>query len=115
MILVSLPRLDILAGDRRPRGLNRPVPDCLSGDTGNDPSLLEPPRRGAYDRTHRELGGREAGPGTPATGSRSPIDPRESRTMTDPRPCPFRWAGRPVILACLAVALPAGPRALGQA
>ena len=35
--------------------------------------------------------------------------------MTYPRPCSFRWACRTIILACLALALPAVPRAFGQA
>ena len=37
--------------------------------------------------------------------------------MTSPRPCPFRWAYRTIIVACLALALalPAVPRVLGQA
>ena len=35
--------------------------------------------------------------------------------MTDPRPYFFRWARRTIILACLALALAAGPRASGQA
>jgi hypothetical protein len=35
--------------------------------------------------------------------------------MTDPRPCSFRRASRPIILACLVLSLPAVPRAFGQA
>ena len=35
--------------------------------------------------------------------------------MTYLRPCSFRWARRTIILACLALALAAGPRASGQA
>ncbi len=35
--------------------------------------------------------------------------------MTYPRPCSFRRACRPIILTCLALALPAMPRAFGQA
>ncbi len=31
-----------MAGDRRTQGLNRPIPDCLSGDTGTIRAFLHP-------------------------------------------------------------------------
>src|SRR5262245_9895127 len=82
---------------------------------GSDPGLLECSRHGAYDRTHSEVSRLDAGPRTPVPISPSPIDPRESRTMTCPPPCPVRWARPTIILAGLALALPAVPRVLGQA
>jgi hypothetical protein len=36
----SGPGVDIMAVDRRPQGLNRPIPDCLSGDTGTIRAFL---------------------------------------------------------------------------
>src|SRR6516164_4960357 len=73
-----------------PGGAEQTHPGQPLGSVGDDPSLLEPSRRGAYDRTNCEISGLDAGPHTPAPIPQSPIDPRDSRTMTFPRPCPFR-------------------------
>src|SRR5262245_24983683 len=89
--------------------------DYHLGRFGNDPSLLECSRHGAYDRTHSELSRLDAGARTPAPISPSPIDPRESRTMTCPPPCALRGARPPSSLACMALALQVVPRVLGQA
>jgi hypothetical protein len=55
------PGFNILASDRRPPGAEPTHSGLALGRVGHDPCLVEPSHLGAYDRTHCELGGRDAG------------------------------------------------------